>query len=124
MYKGPLGIGVDVVIQNDEGKLLLHQRADDKTWGLPGGWVDKGETPDQAAVREVKEETGLDIELDHLAHVQVREAGTVHLTYIARGIGGSLQKSSESLEVTYKKFNEISTWHTDHKERINKTLGE
>lgn len=122
MYKGPLGIGVDVVLRNNEGEFLLHQRSDDKSWGMLGGWVEKGETPDQAAVREVQEEAGIDIVLERLAHVQVREIGTVHLTYIGRTLSDTIKKSSESLEVAYKAFDEVPQWHADHKERIEKSL--
>ncbi len=122
MYKGPLGIGVDVVIRNNEGKFLLHQRSDDKSWGMLGGWVEKGETPDQAAIREVKEEAGIDVTLERLAHVQVRTIGTVHLTYIGHAKSDDIQKSSESLQVAYKSFKEVPTWHADHKERIEKSL--
>jgi 8-oxo-dGTP pyrophosphatase MutT (NUDIX family) len=122
MYKGPLGIGVDVIIQNNEGKFLLHQRSDDKSWGILGGWVEKGETPDQAAVREVREEAGIEVTLERLAHVQVRSIGMVHLTYIGRVASHGIQKSSESLAVEYKSLAEIENWHADHKERLEKSL--
>lgn len=54
-----------VVIEKD-GRYLLVQEGNPKVygkWNLPAGHVDKGETPRQAAVREAKEETGLDVEL-------------------------------------------------------------
>ncbi|HSX24434.1 MAG TPA: NUDIX hydrolase [Candidatus Andersenbacteria bacterium] len=122
MYKGPLGIGVDVVIKNNEGKILLHQRTDDNSWGMLGGWVEKGETPDQAAIREVEEEAGVEVKLLQLAHVKVRDVGTVHLTYIGHVVSGDIKKSSESLVVEYKYLEEIEHWHADHKERIEEAL--
>ncbi len=51
------------LIQNDEGKVLLvyHKKLD--VWLYPGGHIEANETPDEALVREVKEETGLDVEI-------------------------------------------------------------
>jgi ADP-ribose pyrophosphatase YjhB (NUDIX family) len=54
-------IGVYIAIFQDN-RLLLTQREDFEVWGLPGGIVEPGETLAQAAMREAKKETGLDIE--------------------------------------------------------------
>ncbi len=50
--------GVDAAIINDQGEMLLIQRADDQTWAMPGGASNAGETPAETAVREAYEETG------------------------------------------------------------------
>lgn len=53
---------VTAFITNDKGRVLaVHRRGDASDWGLPGGKVDEGETLEQAVIREVKEETGLDL---------------------------------------------------------------
>lgn len=52
----------DGAVIDDDGKILLIQRADNGLWALPGGGVDVGETPAQGAVREVLEETGVTCE--------------------------------------------------------------
>ena len=59
--------GVNVVILDSENRILVMKRCPDarfpgEHWGFPGGKVDKGETLKQAAIREAKEETGLDVE--------------------------------------------------------------
>lgn len=47
------------IVINEEGQILLTQRKDVPIWVLPGGGIDKGETPEAAAIREVLEETGI-----------------------------------------------------------------
>ena len=54
-------VGVDIAIFNENNEILILKRSDDKTWCLPGGWMDIGETPFETAKREVKEEVGVEI---------------------------------------------------------------
>ncbi|HEV8289800.1 MAG TPA: NUDIX hydrolase [Candidatus Norongarragalinales archaeon] len=59
-----LGIAAGAIIRNPQGKILFLKRSPKSSWGklawqLPGGKIDWGETPEHAAIREVKEETGL-----------------------------------------------------------------
>lgn len=68
MSKDHPWIGVDAIIQNEEGKILLIQRASKSDshpsfWGLIGGWVEDGETAEEAIVRECAEEIGVMIEV-------------------------------------------------------------
>jgi 8-oxo-dGTP diphosphatase len=51
--------GADAIVRNERGDVLLQRRSDNGQWGLPGGVTDPNESPAQAAVREVYEETGL-----------------------------------------------------------------
>ena len=53
---------VAAIVRNDAGLILFQQRADDGLWSLPAGAIDPGESPAQAIVREVHEETGLRVE--------------------------------------------------------------
>jgi mutator protein MutT len=60
--------GVGVLLLNN-GKMLLGRRTDNNTWGSPGGGVEDDETPIDAIIREVKEETNLDINVFNLTFV-------------------------------------------------------
>ncbi len=65
------GLAVNVAVIH-EGKILLTKREDFETWILPSGGVEEGESLAQAAIRETKEETGLDVELTRLVGVYSR----------------------------------------------------
>ncbi|TDC69636.1 NUDIX domain-containing protein [Micromonospora sp. KC606] len=104
--------GAAAIVTDEHGRILLQRRTDSGNWSLPGGAMDIGETLQQCAVREVKEETGLDIEITGLlgiytdpAHViayvdgEVRQEFTV--TYLARVTGGTLTVSDESTDVRF-----------------------
>jgi ADP-ribose pyrophosphatase YjhB (NUDIX family) len=66
-----INLGVNVAVIED-GRVLLTQREDFEVWCLPGGQVESGESLAQAAVREVREETGLHIELLRLVGIYSR----------------------------------------------------
>ena len=104
---------VNVVVEDDRGRLLLIRRSDNDNWALPGGAIDLGESMTQAAVREVKEETGIDCEVTGLVgiytdpkHVilytsngEARQEFSILLT--ARKTGGRPAPSSESTKVEW-----------------------
>jgi ADP-ribose pyrophosphatase YjhB (NUDIX family) len=118
-----LKLGVDVIIEGDHGTILFVQRKDDGCWSLPGGWVEVGETPDQAAMREVQEETGLHIELFELADVHIRPTGSVHLTYIGRRFSGTILPCSEEADrVEFLQMSDVKKWHADHEERVRRVV--
>jgi 8-oxo-dGTP diphosphatase len=60
---------VDAIIEVPGGIVLIRRRNPPPGWALPGGFVDYGETVAAAAVREAREETGLDVSLTELFHV-------------------------------------------------------
>lgn len=55
-------VGVDAAVVNDKGEILVLQRKDNGTWGVPGGWADADELPFETAKRETLEESGLAVE--------------------------------------------------------------
>ena len=59
------------VVIVDDGRLLLSHGTDGSGWQLPGGGMEADETPEQTAVRELREETGFEVELDALLGVDV-----------------------------------------------------
>jgi ADP-ribose pyrophosphatase YjhB (NUDIX family) len=54
-------VDVRAVVFDDEGRVLLVREQMDGRWSMPGGWADVGYTPKEVAVKETKEETGLDV---------------------------------------------------------------
>jgi ADP-ribose pyrophosphatase YjhB (NUDIX family) len=103
--------GVSAIIRSPEG-LLLQRRSDNGLWGLPGGGVEAGESVSQAVVREVREETGLEVVPERL--IGVYSAPELHqivtypdgnvIHYISssfecRVVGGELECGVESLEL-------------------------
>src|SRR3990172_7682886 len=104
------GIAVNVAVIH-EGKILLTKREDFEVWCLPSGGVEDGESLAEAAIRETKEETGLDVELTRLVGVYSRLGGLpdVHaVLYTARPIGGELKtQPGETIEVAYFSFDHL-----------------
>jgi ADP-ribose pyrophosphatase YjhB (NUDIX family) len=106
-----------------EGKILLTKRDDFHVWCLPSGGIEEGESLAEAALRETKEETGIDVELTRLVGVYSRLGGLpdVHaVLYEAKPIGGELtSQPGETIDVRYFAFNEIpSEIAFAHKQRI------
>jgi 8-oxo-dGTP diphosphatase len=67
-----------VIVKDASGRVLLMCRSGDGTWGLPGGGIEPGETWEQAALRECREETGWDVRLDGLLGVYSDPATQTH----------------------------------------------
>jgi ADP-ribose pyrophosphatase YjhB (NUDIX family) len=126
---------VTAVVRNDAGELLLIHKTDNDLWALPGGGVDLGESAPDAAVRETKEETGMDVEVTGLVglytdpqHVMAYDDGEVRqqfsICFAARIIGGELRTSSESKEVAFVapgKLDELNI-HPSMRRRIDRGL--
>lgn len=115
-------VAVNVAVIHD-GKILLTKRDDFQVWCLPSGGVEEGESLAEAAIRETKEETGIDVELTRLIGVYSRLGGLpdVHVVlYEGRPIGGELTlQPGETIDVRYFAIDEIPyDLAFAHKQRI------
>ncbi|WP_203364495.1 NUDIX domain-containing protein [Bacillus sp. REN10] len=114
--------GVAMVVFNEKKQVLLQKRADVGLWGLPSGHVEPGETVEEAAIREVHEETNLQIRIKKLIGVYSEptsqifhypDGRTVHFIttcFLAEVIGGELRwQSNESLDVQFFTIDQLPT---------------
>jgi len=110
-----------------EGKILLTKREDFETWCLPSGGVEEGESLAQAAIRETKEETGVESELTRLVGIYSRlvnwSSGYIVL-FAAKPIGGELKcQPGETIAVEWFAYDEIpDPLSIGHKRRINDAI--
>jgi mutator protein MutT len=108
-----LTCAVAAIVRNDAGQILFQRRTDDGQWSLPAGSLDPGETPAAGIVREVREETGLEVEPIGIIGVFGGEAFRhryphgdvteyVAVVFECRVVGGSLGgERDETLELKY-----------------------
>ena len=107
LYRDPK-VGAGVLVEDEQGRILLVRRAvnpERGKWHIPSGFVDAGEHPEEAARREVREETGLEVHIDELCGVytyddDLRGAG-IWLCYRGRIVGGTLQPADDVSEVGF-----------------------
>jgi ADP-ribose pyrophosphatase YjhB (NUDIX family) len=96
-----------VVFQDN--KILLVREKVDNCWALPGGWADVGYTPGEIAVKETREEAGLEVRALRLLAVLDKKCHphppspyhTYKIFILCQAIGGALQQGSETLDVQY-----------------------
>ena len=106
--KPNFSISVFGIIKDEKNQILLCLRNDYDLWNLPGGGLENSETPWQGVVREVKEETGLDVKVNKLLCVYSKpEKNTVGFDFECEIIGGKLTLNEEAKEIKYFSLSEI-----------------
>ena len=95
-------LGVFAIILNDQGHVLLGHRRDMDAWDLPGGSVESGELPTEAAIRETLEETGLRVEVERLVGIYGK-AGRDELVFAfaCAVVSGRLMTTDETDQCRY-----------------------
>jgi ADP-ribose pyrophosphatase YjhB (NUDIX family) len=115
-------VGADAAIFDEDGRVLLMKRPENGTWCLPGGAANVAETPEEAAVREAHEETGLRVEPEafvgayHSPPTPLHPFYTVLHTYVCTVTGGSLQLSHEGEALEYWPLEDVPDWFDGHEE--------
>lgn len=90
-------LGAFAVIFNEKGEVLLSHRRDRDLWNFPGGGLESRELPDEAVIREVKEETGLEVVVERLASICGKlERDELVFTFVCRVVGGRLTLTDEA----------------------------
>ncbi|OKI12112.1 NUDIX domain-containing protein [Streptomyces sp. CB03911] len=127
-----LVVAASAVVTDVDGRILLQRRTDNGFYALPGGTMDLGESLPATAVREVREETGLDVEITGLVgtytdprHIIAYSDGEVrqqfNVCFTARITGGSLQLSNESTDLRFVAPEDIPGLPLHHTQRLRLT---
>lgn len=102
MTKYDFNIRVTGILIEDEKILLVKQKVSDKrNWSLPGGKLEQGETIEQGIIREMKEETGLDVEiirLLYLCDVSASNNTLLHISFLLKRVAGNIELPTNEFE--------------------------
>ena len=106
--------GSAIIVENEKGEILLQSRSDRDKWGLPGGTQDIPETLEEVAIRELKEETGLEAKVEDLILITIVSGKTRYNTYpngdevynntalyLVKKYNGELKCDFESLKLNF-----------------------
>ena len=105
-YKNPTPAAAVVLVQNNQ-VLLVKRKYEPKAgyWSLPAGFIEYDETPEQAAIRETKEETGITTRIHKLLGVtgtcDDHNSNIVLVIYEVKNISGSLKPGDDAIEAKY-----------------------
>lgn len=114
-------VGANAAIFDAAGRILLIRRMDDGLWCLPCGWLEPNESPEEGAVRETWEETGLRVAVERLVGVYTRRPAdgfgphtAVGILYLCAVVDGAPTPRQECTEARYWPIPEVPGWHEQH----------
>lgn len=117
-------VSAAVIVRNEQGDILLI-KGPRRGWEMPGGKLEPGESLQNAAIREVKEESGIDVEIECFCGIfQNVEKGTLGTLFLGKAVGGEPTPNPEALEVGFfplEKVRTMVTW-SNFLERIEYCL--
>ena len=124
-YKKP-SLTVDGIISKDN-KILLIKRGNEPfkdKWALPGGFVEYGEKTEDAAIREIYEETGFKTDIKNLLGVysdpnRDPRGHTVSVVYLLKIIGGKLKSGDDACDAEFYAINDLPDLSFDHNKIIS-----
>lgn len=120
----------NVVVQDDQGRILMIRRSDNDNWAVPGGAMDLGESLTSAAVREVLEETGITCKVTGLVGIYTDPRHVTHFTsndevrqefsvvFTAEYVSGEPTTSNETTEVRWIEPKELEGLTMDRSMRL------
>ena len=123
-------VAVDVLIRKDDGYVFIKRKNEPYRgrWAIPGGLVEYGETVEQAAKREAKEETGLDVKLIRLVGVysdptRDPRGHCISIAYLAEAVSGELRAATDAKKAKIFK-RKPDNLAFDHSEIFEDAIGE
>src|SRR3989338_10388696 len=117
-------IGAFGIIFDEQKRILLVHRRDYDLWNLPGGELEDFESPTNAVKREVKEETGLEVEISRLLGVYNKEnKNSITFTFLCKVVGGKITLNDEAERIEYFEIDKLpENTVPKHVERIKDAL--
>jgi ADP-ribose pyrophosphatase YjhB (NUDIX family) len=106
--KSRFTVGMFGIILDDQKRALLCHRRDHDLWNLPGGSLESGEPPWDGLRREVREETGLEVEVSRLAGVYSKpEQDEIVLSFVCKSVGGEITLNDEADKIGYFEISKL-----------------
>lgn len=131
IYKKP-SVTVDILIINENREFILIKRKNDPYkdfWAIPGGFVDYGETVENAAIREALEETNINVELINIVGVYSNpnrdpRGHTISIVFLASGNMENMKADSDAKDINIFSINDLNKIKIafDHEKILNDSL--